>query len=237
MFKKIALTTVATIAFSAAAQAESTLIFTGGSFTEDSYYTYLGGTHAINGDIKKDGFLIRFSGAYGEYEYGRPSTTDVNGDVAAADAMLGYQVFSGAHRFTLYVGGDYQDHDLSPLDTLNPVRGNEFGLKGQAEAILTLAESTKLDLAGSYSGAFDSYWSKAQLGQSLNSLMDCSCDVKVGPELTFLGSESYDQQRYGAFVKDIALGQASLGASAGYAHTEGRGEDGAYGEVTLSITF
>ncbi|NBX04075.1 MAG: cellulose biosynthesis protein BcsS [Alphaproteobacteria bacterium] len=235
MFKRFLLTSAIALA-STAAHAESTLVFTGASFTEDSYYTYLGGVTALNHDLGKDGFLVRASGAWGEYSYDRTGTTSVDGDVGAGDLMVGYQHFFAAAnafkggRVTLYVGGDYQNHDLNTVDTLNPVRGSEGGLKGQADLSLNLIDKVSLDLNGSYSGAFNTYWSKAQLGYDING-------IKVGPEASFLGSESYDQQRYGAFVKGIDLGVAKLGGSAGYADSIRRGNDGAYGEVGLSFTF
>ena len=234
MFKKFIIP--ALLLASSAAHADSNLVFAGASATQDSYYTYLGGVHALSGDLGKDGFLLRASGAWGQFTYDRPSASDVDGDVAAGDLMIGYQKFIAAGdllqgaRLTLYVGGDYQNDHLSPKDYANPVRGSEFGLKGQAEASVNLLSSVSLDLSGSYSGAYNSYWSKGQLGYDISG-------IKFGPEVAFMGSESYDQQRLGAFVKDIPLGMVKLGASAGYADSARRGKDGAYGEVGLSTTF
>jgi hypothetical protein len=231
MLRRIALSAIAVLTMTAAAKAERTLLFTGGSFTENSFYAHVGGVHAFSGDLKKDGFLLRATGAFGGYDYDRPGTTSVDGDVYAFDLMGGYQFFAQNNRFSFYVGGDYQNHDLSPNDVGNPVRGDEFGVKAQAEASLHFTPQLSLDVIGSYSSAFDTYWSKLQPGYHFGK-------VVAGPKASFMGSESYDQQRYGVFVKDIMLGNAlSLGASAGYAETEGRGEDGAYGEVALSWSY
>ncbi len=222
---------VALVLASSSANAAGSQVFTGVSFTEDSYYSYLGGVTALNGDLHRDGVLLRASGAWGEYSYSRTGNTDVDGDITAGDLMIGYHAFMGKNCATLFVGGDYQNHDLSPNDTLNRVNGSELGLKAQAEVSLSVTDNVGLDLIGSYSGAYNTYWSRAQLGYNLG-------NVTVGPEVAALGSESYDQQRYGVFVKDIAIGSAKLGASAGYVNSERRAaDDGAYGEVGLSFAF
>lgn len=237
MYKKLILSAAAIVGSSSIVYADTVQLYAGATASPDSYYGYLGAVGALNGDIGKDGFLVRASGAYGSYEYSRPGATDVDGDIYAGDLMLGYQTFFGADTFlsggraTLYLGGDYQNHDLTPVDPLNRVNGTEAGFKSQAELALNVTRLVSLGLAGSYSTAYESYWSRAQLGYAYHG-------VTFGPEAAFMGNEAYDNQRYGAFLKDIAISQSvSMGVAGGYSHASRRGDSGVYGELSLSTTF
>lgn len=236
MLKNILLAGVALTLLSNTAEARSTQIFAGTSLTEDSHYTYIGGITALNSDLDKDGFLARALIGAGGYDYSRSPAPSIDGDITSGDLMVGYQKFLAqnaltASRLTFLVGIDYQNHDLSPNDPANDVNGSETGLKGQIESQFKPSASTQLDIAGSYSTAYDTYWIRTQFG----------CDalgVNIGPELTFLGNEAFDQQRYGAFVNKITLvNSLDLGISAGYSDSSRRGDNGLYGEVGLSYSF
>jgi len=216
------------------ANAESTLAFTGFSVSPDSWYTHVGATTAINHDIYKDGFLLRGSVGGGEYDYNAASK--INGDVVATDLMVGYQHYfttslsSKSSRMTGYIGGDYQNHDLSPNDPAARVNGSEFGLKGQAELVLNLSDKIVADLVGNYSNAFDTYWSRSRLSYDFG-------PVAIGPEATFMGSKSFDQQRFGAFA-NIPLVKNVVGSiGGGYSDAKRRGEDGGYADISISCIF
>lgn len=236
MIKKLAFTAAALALFSTAAEARSTQLFAGTSLTEDSNYTYIGGVTALNSDLDKDGFLARALFGAGGYDYSRSPAPSIDGDVVSGDLMVGYQTFLAknaltASRLTLFIGADYQNHDLSPADPANDVDGSEAGFKTQLEAEFKPTDSTQLDILGSYSTAYDTYWVKTQFG--CNGL-----GVNIGPELTFLGNEAFDQQRYGVFVNQINLASTlELGVSAGYADSSRRGDNGLYGEIGLSYSF
>ena len=236
MLKNLLLAAAALAVFSNSAEAKSTSIFAGTSFTEDSDYTYIGGVTALNSDLDKDGFLARALIGAGGYDYSRTPSPSVDGDVISGDIMVGYQKFFGdnpltASRITLFAGIDHQNHDLSPNDPANQVNGSETGFKTQLEAEFKPTKTTQFDILGSYSTAFDTYWVKTQFG--CNAL-----GVNIGPELAFLGNEAFDQQRYGLFVNQINLvNTLDLGISAGYADSSRRGDNGLYGEVGLTYSF
>lgn len=217
------------IAATTAAQAESAALFTSVDVAKDSHYLYLGGVIALNGDINKDGFLARASVGIGEYDY-TTTGTKINGDVVAADLMIGYQNFFSGGRVTGYIGGGYQDHDLSPADALNPVSGDEFGVKGQLEGAFDLTSNLNANIIGNYSTVNDSYWSRVRVGYDLGG-------VQIGPEGLALGSDSFDQQRVGGFAGIDLGGNLNASISVGYASTDGRGSDGVYGTIGFSITF
>ena len=222
---------LALLASSALAE-EKTLLFTGTSLEEDSHYSYVGGVYAPLSSLSANGLLVRGTAAYGGYGYDRTGAADVDGTVRAFDLMAGYQYFiSGGARFSFYAGLDYQNHDLSPDDLANPVRGTEFGAKGQLEFYVPITPNVDASIVGSYSTAFDSYWSRATIAYDFGF-------VAVGPEVLLMGSQSYDQQRYGIAFSKINLGDvAEFGFSGGYSNTSDRGKDGAYLELRLSTQF
>ena len=236
MLKKLALTAFTFALLSTNANAGSTSIFAGTSLAEGSNYTYIGGVTALNSNLDKDGFLARALVGVGGYDYSRAPSSDVNGRIVAGDVMLGYQTFLAknpltATRLTFYVGVDHQDQHLSPYDPASNVRGPETGVKGQIEAAFQPTTHTNLNVLGSYSSAYDTYWLKTQYG--CNEL-----GVNIGPEVVLLGNKAFDQQRYGAFVNEIPLASSlSAGISGGYSNSARRGEDGLYGEVGLAYSF
>ncbi len=236
MLKKLLTTTsIAIIGAASIAQADNnTLIFTGMSFDKNSNYFYAGGVVAPFGSISEDGVLLRAVAARGSYDYSRVGNTDVNADTRSVEAMVGYQLFDtlGFTRITAYAGVDHQNHELTPADPNNRVQGYETEAKGLLEAVIDISDNIDFDIAGSYSGAFDTYWSQNRLG------FGCGCGFKFGPEFIALGSESYDQQRYGAFISDIALGEDVKGSvSAGYANASRRGDNGGYVQFGVSFLF
>lgn len=224
---------------SSANAAQSTEVFGGFSATESSWYSYAGGVTAVNRDISKDGFLVRASGGYGGYDYDRVGNPagGVNGTPASGDLMVGYhKFFSGLKtikggRLTVYVGGDYQSNHLNKIDTGNPARGGQFGVKGLTDLRLDLTDKIVADITGSYSGAFNTYWSNARVGYNFG-------NFSFGPEASFLGSKAFDQQRFGAYVGDINLiGNLKATVAGGYENSVRRGDDGAYGDVSVAYIF
>lgn len=228
---------------STAAQADPQMsqIFTGYAGAPDSNYGYIGDVIALNKDISQDGVLFRTSIGYGEFSYSRPHNAagGVNADMTTADIMLGYQVFFhnilNGGRFTLYGGGDYQDFSLNKVDTLNPVRGTEWGGKALGELRLNLTNQIFTNIVASYSGAFDTYWTNERVGYYLGPKF---LNASVGPEVVFLGDKAFDQQRVGAFIGDIHVTDTlAFNVSGGYENSSRRGEDGGYGDISLTFNF
>lgn len=224
----------------------STVVFSGSDFKEDAAFTYVGGVHALNGDLGRDGFLLRVFGGYGEYQYatGNVIGGNVETDLVIVDAGVGYQIFGGGLRFSAYASASYEDHDQSPEDFTNPVRGSEWGFKGQGE-VETLADSPfYFGAIGSYSTAFDSYWVRGRAGLPIGH------GLILGPEIVGLGAEDFDQVRYGAFLSGLPTiwslvfgGDSKMSVSVGYADTTsddngGRGgDDSVYGTISSSFPF
>ena len=214
--------------------AASNTVFTGIDIKDDSTYFYLGGVNALNGNLDSNGWLARGVFGYGEYDY---STTAVPGNVdvdqVSLQAGLGYQWLQNNTRLSLYLSLDYQDHDHSPEDVLNSVRDDETGGAVQAE-LETGNGQWHLGLIGSYSTAYDTYWTRTRVGYMVNG-------ATVGPEVILSGNEEYDEERYGLFVSFPYSVSTSINLSGGYAETEGdksiKDEDGGYLAIGASFRF
>jgi hypothetical protein len=224
----------ALLAFAGPAQADTSGVWTGVDVGPSSYYVYLGGLTALSGqDVNaQSGWLARADVGYGNYDYDTTGVAggNVDADVKAASAMVGYRHFFTKGSLTVYLGGNYANHDQSPRDAANSVEGSKGGVKGALELQADLAEKVSLDIGGHYSTAFQSYWTRATVGYNFG-------PVTVGPEVRLLGNEEFHQFRAGVAASAIDLGFANGMVYAGYAESSSRGDDGAYGGIGLSKNF
>lgn len=235
MLKKSLLTASLALVSTSAIAEDRNLFFSGISFSNDSSYFYAGGVNSPFSSIKNDGVVLRSSVARGSYDYKRPGSTLVEAGSKSIDALVGYQLFniSSIKRLTVYAGVDHQDHELDVVDLANRVQGGDTGAKGILETVVKLDDKFELDITGSYSGAFNTYYSKTQIAYG------CDCgSAKFGPEFIALGSKSFDQKRYGAFINNVSIGKSVKGnAALGFAESARRGDDGMYAEIGFSFLF
>ena len=168
------------------------VLFSGFDAVEDAAYAFQGVIYSFNRDISRDGFVLRVYGSHVDYEYDNGGVR-TDGDGWQGDVMIGYKFNRGHWWAAGYIGVDYQDHDLTPDDPDNPVRGSEVGFKVAADiATLRYGSPLYFGLSGQYSTAFDTYWARARVGINRD-------HYTFGPEALALGSESFDAQRVGAF--------------------------------------
>jgi hypothetical protein len=197
---------------------------------------YLGAISALNGDFARDGVLLRGLGVYGTYEY-LADTGNIHGRYSLFDAMIGYQFVRPGFRIAGYVGAEHQNHDLSPFDPTNRVVGGEFGFKVAGDVTLgpTKKDPLFLNLMGSYSSAFDTYWSRLRIGYKVDSFT-------FGPEGLLSGNEGNDARRIGGFVQmRVDKTPLEITVSAGQHYNDKGGtfanKDGAYGSLNLGFSF
>jgi len=215
-------------------QAATSKAWTGVDFGPDSYFVYLGGVTGLSSqDIHtQDGWLLRGSVGFGNYDYDTVAVPggNVDSDVRQGDVMVGYGHNFSNGRISAYLGGEIQNHDPSPNDPNNSVDGTQGGVKGQLELEAKPAQDVELWLVGNYSTSFDSYWTHGFVGYDFG-------PVTIGPELGFTGNEEYNQVRYGVSAGGLDLGFVDARAYAGYANTNGQGDDGMYGGVSFGKAF
>lgn len=220
------------------------VLFSGFDMVTDASYSFQGLIVALNRDIGRDGFMLRLYGSHVDYEYDTTAVPNgrVDGDGWQGDAMIGYKVGRGNIWAAAYIGIDYHDHDLTPDDPENPVRGSEVGFKIAADAASLRTESPLyFSLNGQYSTAFDSYWARGRIGHNRG-------HMTFGPEVIAMGNDAFDAQRVGGFVMfDVSLVPnmpIEVTLSGGYQFLDdssdgssGGGGEGAYGGVVFTTLF
>lgn len=217
------------------ANAAGNIVFGGVSAAEDSTFGYLGAVHAMNGDLSKEGLLLRGLVSYGEYNYDTTAVAggNVDGEATGVELGVGYQWVNPGSRFSLYAGIDHQDHDLSPSDATNQVSGAETGGAVQAE-FETLGSPWYGGLIGKYSSTYETYWVRGRVGYTFGSLT-------VGPEVILGGNEEYDEKRYGLFLNMPVSQSVAVSLSAGHYKSEGdsaiRDQSGGYVGLNISNQF
>lgn len=227
-------------------------IFYGTDFARNSHGYFLGGTIALNGDLGKSGFVLKGNAGLSNYDYLTTTVPggEVEGESTQVNGLVGYQFSQDRIGATIAIGADYQNIDLSPDDPGATTKGSETGfiVSGDLYVLIPFAagggseRGIKLDLGGSYSTAFDSYWSRLRLGYDTGK-------VSIGPELAAMGGEDYEAQRVGGYVTysfDFLPGMGSeISFSVGHQFVPDQGGggvnrgggEGLYATMSSSVSF
>jgi len=227
---------------------KSVVSYSGFEAVDSALFYYSGAILAFNQDISRPGFLINGFVGIGDYDY---STTGVPGGKVDGDAtwlrgMLGYQTFAWDMRLAAYAGVDWQNNELHPKDTSNPVAGGETGFIIDAEMETLKPSDIYFGLIGQYSTANEWYWSRLRTGYGFGRVI-------IGPEGILFGNVGFDAQRAGAFLDvPVKLGRDlvfDVTFSGGYQWIGGigsGGQDGAnvggdsdsgYGNISFYTVF
>jgi Cellulose biosynthesis protein BcsS len=107
------------------------------------------GTVWSPGGVDKEGFTLKVLFSGGDYQYiSGALNTEVNGRLVAATILPGYRYVRGKFFATIYAGLDYQDHKLRPDDPTAGLRGNNYGLRVNAELWYEPTPSTMMTADG-----------------------------------------------------------------------------------------
>ena len=205
-------------------------------FHKDSHYYFSGITVAFNGDLDRDGFVLRVMGVREDFDLDPGSGRSWQGDV-----MLGYLFNRRTYEIGLFAGLDYQNVRLRPDDPTAEVRGTETGFKVAGFAVSDRDQPYYFNFYGQYSTAFDSYSLRARLGLTRNR-------VAFGPEFILTGDEEDRSRRFGAFTTfDLRLARPiEVTLSGGYQWADDSstgtpfgctGGDGGYGALMVIVPF
>src|SRR5262245_11256907 len=164
------------------------VLFSGIDGGEGARYMYGGVVVALNGDLTRDGFVVRAYGSRVDYDLDPGNGVGWQGDL-----MLGYKFARGALWGTVFAGVDYQNHRLSPHNPDENVRGTEIGFKVGADLSTPYGSQFYAALSANYSTAFDTYWARVRFGHHRG-------NFTFGPEGIVMGNEGFDAQRLGGFL-------------------------------------
>jgi len=204
--------------------------------SSESKYGYVGAIIPINSNLGEQGFRGKLWGFYQDYDYdgsltGGPSgvRTSFNGEGFGGHASLGYQWIFASTKITGYAGVVYRDIDISPEDPGSDTEDDDVGARFQLEINRQLNNNWDASINGSYTAVFDSYWVRLRPGYKFNN------GLKFGPEVTALGGEDHDKQKYGVFLRGMKLGNLGITLSTGAERDSG--DTDWYGGISLSHKF
>jgi hypothetical protein len=186
--------------------------------------------------MDNSGFRLALFGLYGKYEYesnnNTPQQQTFKARFTSDDLLFGYSKVWDQGSATIAVGGNYQNHDVKPFDPNNPVQGQAWGAKIQADFYVNPTEATVVSGIASYSTAFHTYYSILKGGYDF-----FGKGFFIGPEIVALGNERTDQQRIGIALIDIKVAnRVSLTISGGFLR-ERNEPNGGYSTATIDFTF
>jgi hypothetical protein len=111
----------------------------------------------------------------------------------------------------------------------------KIGFKAAGDVTLGHNQPLFLNLAGSYSTAFDTYWSRLRVGYKIDR-------ITIGPEALLLGNEGSDARRIGGFAQmRVDKTPIEITLSAGQ-HTNDKGgifanKEGAYASLNVGFSY
>lgn len=216
------------------AAARQGVVFVAGNLGPDSTYAVIGAVHALNGDVGQSGILIHVSAELLNYDYfaNPPATTAFSADGWGVAAMGGYQfVFAQGSKVALYAGVAHRDIDVRPSDPTSDTAGENTSFKGQVEGYFGMGQGFDVSGLASYLSNAQTYYGRVRGGFRV-------ANIVVGPEISLHGSDEYDTQEYGGFVRYVATESVVLGARVGYADRDSnRNDSGGYFGVEAGFGY
>ena len=160
-------------------------------------YGYAGTVISVDGhDLGSSGWIVKAIVGYGEYKYNQSSAKKgyVDGKITNAEIELGHEFRTGdGHLFSVLVGPDYQRNKLSPKDATNKSGGDKWGAQIGFEFITDPSKFLNVEFDASVSTANRNYNTRLRPGVKWGM-------VRLGPEASFSGSRSHNEQRGGLFA-------------------------------------
>jgi hypothetical protein len=212
--------------------------FSGGEAASHGWANgYAGVVLSPFGKIDTSGFRVWLSGEAGAYSYGSLSEatglpTTIRGRFEEVSLLAGYGFVRNNLELNVYTGLNVLSHQLSEPDIGNPVQGTRAGLQIQEETTYHPTPATLIYSLASYSTAFQNYYATFKVGYDISK----GHEVFVGPQITFLGDERFDQWRAGLHVTQLTFGKVGIELSGGYVHSSDTGS-GAYGMIEINFPF
>lgn len=213
----------------------SSAIFAGSNFRSESSFGYFGFIHATNGDLAKNGFLLRAAGLYNQYSYSSTAVTGgrVNADAGLTEALVGYQLFINSYLVRGFIGLDYEGHNLIPFNTYDYNGHTSAGIK-----LFTHFETPYINplyaqaLIG-YGTAKDRLWTQFRTGYNFGPII-------MGPEFYVMRNPASYDRRVGGFMgfRLPQLYPLELSISSGYSRVpKNRSQNSLYGTLEMSTAF
>ncbi|WP_298952750.1 cellulose biosynthesis protein BcsS [uncultured Methylobacterium sp.] len=180
--------------------------------SNSSAFGVVSATIAPFGPLDRSGARIRLQGLAGVYTYPSQGGKRVQGQQEEGSGMVGYEWIWQQAALAGYIGFNVRSNSLSIADPNNPVQGTGVGLKTALDFYAQPSTRTMVAAYGSYSTLFHAYYARLRAGYMVTD------GVYVGPEVTFLGDDYFNQWRVGGHLTGFSVGPVKLSLGAGYVY-------------------
>lgn len=187
--------------------------------------SFYGGMQWAPRGLNADGFTLKLLLAEGTYRY-LAGTANIRGTGLLASIMPGWRIKRGDFEAKIFAGLDLQNHQTSPDDPGNSLRGNHAGLRVGAD--LWWEPTSAIMVAASISGSTigTTFGVRGAAGWRV---MD---RFWTGPEIETSGDQVYRQYRIGAHLTSFRTAAFEWTLGAGYVEDNSH-RSGLYGRVSL----
>ena len=202
------------------------LLFGGVDFWRNGGFGHGGLLWSPDG-LKQEGFTLKLLLGAGSYRY-RAGAADITGRQYLASTLPGWRFKDGAIELTVFAGLDLQQHQFSPDDPGNRLRGLNIGARGGIDLWfepMPAALMGAMSISGSTVGK--TIWMRAAAGVR-------TFDFWLGPESIFCGDETYRQLRFGAHVTGLRTDILEWSAGLGWV-TDSDKRSGLYGRLGVLV--
>jgi len=210
------------------------------SFDVNSRYNIggYGGVTYAPGGVDKSGVRVKIDGANGGFNYndqgniqdGQPPLVDIHGHYVNVSTFIGYTYINETLYASLLIGPNYQHVSVSKYDPSNSTIGARWGVITSLSADYKPMKSVSLAVAGFYSTANSSWWSRFRPGYEI------AHDVYLGPEAGLAGNSFWRQWTLGGHLRGIKVGAIELGVGTGFLR-DSKLSNGWYGTLEASYKF
>lgn len=177
--------------------------------------------------VRQDGFTLKLLLGAGTYRY-RSGTTDITGRQYIVSVLPGWRFKDGPNELTVFAGLDMQQHQTSPGDPGNRLRGFHAGARAGFDLWFEpMPAAFMLTASVSASTVGKNVWARAAAGVR-------AFELWLGPEAIFCGDETYREMRFGAHATGLRTGPVEWTAGIGWV-SDSEKRSGVYGRLGLLV--
>jgi hypothetical protein len=179
------------------------------------------------GGLREEGFTLKLLLGAGTYRYSAGGT-EITGRQYAASVMPGWRFKDGTAELTVFAGLDLQQHQTSPDDPGNGLRGFHAGARGGFDLwIEPIPAALMVTTSLSASTIGRNIWWRGAAGVR-------AFDLWMGPESVWCGDDTYRQLRFGAHVTGLRTDMFEWSAGVGWV-TDSDKRSGMYGRLGVMV--
>ena len=196
-----------------------------------SQFAAVSATIAPERTLSTSGSRIRVEGLAGTYKFDSSrKDTLTRGNQVAGALLGGYEWLTPRSSFATYGGLAVRNSTFSDTLPGHAADGTKVGFKGVLEYFARPTDRTMLSAYGSYSTNFNAYYARLRWGVTPFG------GFYIGPEVTALGDDYFQEWRLGAHLTALQIGPLQFGVSGGYLMNKA-GKSGGYGTLDVRAVY